>query len=487
MISGAPVSRTSTYSVSFQTVRLGWGACCVTAALLLAALGFAQPLLAQERQIVLKAAGDVQAVNVTISKTLTVRINADFMDLVAGDKEIADILPLTNRSLYILGKRFGRTNIAVYDDKRDLIGLIDVDVSMDIGEVNKALRAAVPNGRLTATLVNGRIQLGGRVADGIGLRTALDIVQQFSPDPIINTVQVIDAQQVMLEVRFLEVNRDAGRQLGVGLSGDDVVLGTGKIPSGSPFGTLITNVLAAGVSVDILVEALETKDLARTLAEPNLVAQSGETASFLAGGEFPFTVCDVDEDRRCTTQFKEHGVRLVFTPTVLNDGLINLEIEQEVSQIEFRAGEDVPALLTRRAKTTVELRDGQSFAIAGLLQATNDRVQSQVPWLGQIPILGALFRSSSFQKHESELVILITVHLVRPARPGEALYSPLDNRRPSNDKEFFLLGLLEITDRDIQRFMHGQGIDGAFGHIIERRPKLLRYPPEGGTGVITKN
>ena len=187
--------------------------------------------------------------------------------------------------------------------------------------------------------------------------------------------------------------------------------------------------------------------MARRLAEPNLVALSGDTASFLAGGEFPFPV--QAEDGKITVEFKKFGVGLAFTPTVLGEGLINLKIEPEVSELDptnsLRVnGIEMPSLMVRRTQTTIELRDGQSFAIAGLLYSNHFKNQAQLPWIGEVPVLGALFRSAAFQRKETDLVIIVTPRLVRPARPDEKLETPLDDRLPSNDREFFLRGQQEV-------------------------------------------
>jgi pilus assembly protein CpaC len=461
--------------------------CCAGASaalrrsVLAAAIGLALlgPAAAQDRSIRFPGSGEVVSVQMTPSKAMTVQTNVEFADVVVANPEMVDVEPLTSRSLYMLARKNGRTNVLFYDTAKRLVGMIDVEVTLDLGELKKALRASVPSGQLSVSLVNNRIRLSGTVPDGISLRTALDIAAQFSTDPVINTVRVTDAQQVMLQVRFLEAKRDAGRELGVGwktgnTGANDPGLTIGvagrSLPSGAaPFGTLISRILDSGISVDVVVKALETKNLARRLAEPNLVAQSGETASFLAGGEFPIPVPG-GLNQPPTIQYKEYGIRLTFTPIVLDDGLINLQLEPEVSEIDSSVAistTGAPAFVTRRTKTTVELHDGQSFAIAGLLQSTNMRVQDQIPWLGQVPVLGALFRSSSYQKRETNLVVIITPHIVRPARPGEPLRPPLDKDMAGNDAEFFLIGTMEVTDDTLRRFATGAGVSGPYGHIID--------------------
>ena len=223
----------------------------------------------------------------------------------------------------------------------------------------------------------------------------------------------------------------------------------GVISGASPFGFLIARLVAGGVKTDVLINALEEKGIARSLAEPNLVALSGDTASFLAGGEYPIPVSG--SFGQITVDYKKYGVGLAFTPTVLGRGLINLKIEPEVSQIDtthtvsVSNGVAVPALIVRRASTTVELRDGQSFVIGGLLQSDNKNAIEQLPWLGSIPVLGTLFSSKSYQKNETDLAIIVTPRLVRPARPGDEIKAPTDDTLPPNDVDFFLMGKNEIT------------------------------------------
>jgi pilus assembly protein CpaC len=314
---------------------------------------------------------------------------------------------------------------------------------------------------------------------------------------------------VLLKVRFLEASRDAGRALGVNWfaanrSGTRVVnTGQGGLvppapntspnntPSGvpllqtagtlvgstSPFGVVLANLVNGGTNIDILVTALETKGLIRRLAEPNLMALSGDTAQFLAGGEFPVPIAATSASGLVTPtiEYKPFGVRLSFTPTVLQKGLINLRIAPEVSELDFAnavtiSGTTVPSLIKRDALTTIELRDGQSFAIAGLLQANDLRLRSQIPWLGSVPVLGALFSSMDYQKHETDLVIIVTPHLVQPAAPGQRLATPLDQRLPSNDADFFLMGQSEVRKSYSDYVTSGGEVQGPYGHMIRVEP-----------------
>ncbi len=269
------------------------------------------------------------------------------------------------------------------------------------------------------------------------------------------------------------------------LAGDFVIALLNPIAvAATPASVLAVGFQRSGVALDTFIDALESKGAAKLLAKPNLIALSGDTARFLAGGEFPIPVAQ--EEGAITIEFKEFGVSLAFTPTVIGEDLINLVVNPEVSQLDFATavvtdlGFRVPGLTTRRATTTIELRDGQSFAIAGLLQETLSSNVNQIPWLGDVPVLGALFRSTRYQRNETELVILVTVHLVKPALLSQ-LATPADTYTPPNDYELFFLGRVagkpDAPDSEshqaeaaalqlIQATPDG-GIAASYGHIIQ--------------------
>jgi pilus assembly protein CpaC len=228
-------------------------------------------------------------------------------------------------------------------------------------------------------------------------------------------------------------------------------------------------------NVDILISALESKGLVKRLAEPDLMALSGDTASFLAGGEIPVPVAQPGSSGAAPTvtiEYKPFGVQLTFMPTVLATGVINLRLAPSVSEVDTQNtvqvnGTTVPSIIKREARTTVELRDGQSFAIAGLLQSENVEAISQLPWLGSLPVLGALFRSTSYQKHETDLVIIVTPHLVKPAPPGAHLATPFDQHLPGNDVDVFAMGQLDRKKLYTEYVTKGGQLNGPYGHIIE--------------------
>jgi pilus assembly protein CpaC len=250
---------------------------------------------------------------------------------------------------------------------------------------------------------------------------------------------------------------------------------------------MIARMVQNGVNTDLLINALEQRGLARSLAEPNLVALSGDTASFLAGGEFPIPVPGTLG--QVTIEYKRYGVGLAFTPTVLGNGLINLKIDPEVSQLDSSnpiqvAGISVPPLIVRRASTTVELRDGQSFVIGGLLQNISSTAQSQIPWIGDVPVLGALFRSAQYQKNETDLAIIVTPRIVRPARPGDVVKTPLDHTIPPNDLDFFLMGKSELERPAVQEA--AGGTLPYSGHILDIPHHILAVS-KGAGHVVAKN
>ncbi len=410
-----------------------------------------------------------------MGNTETLRTGVSYVDLVVGDPDVADAMPLTDRSFYIHGKKLGTTSISAYDANKVLVGTIEVEVGYNTSRMRQELRRRLPGSNIEVSSVNGRIMLSGGVSDGVALDKALTLATQFGPD-VINSMTISQSQQVMLEVRFIEVSRNAGKALGVqwDVASRSLNFTTGPALAASgnaPFASLLGHLLSGGTNADSLVQALEDKGLARRLAEPNLVAMSGQTASFLAGGEFPFPVAG--SLGQVTVEFKKFGVGLNFTPLVLANGVINLKIEPEVSQIDTTnavqtAAGPVPSLVVRRASTNIELRDGQSFAVAGLLQSVTSDNTRQLPWLGDVPVLGSLFKSTAFTKNETELAIIVTPHLVRPSRPGQKLRSPLDATIPGNDVDRFLLGRKELTPAE-QRRENGDPERVAQGHILDIR------------------
>jgi pilus assembly protein CpaC len=442
--------------------------------------------LHSQRLVQISGAKRTASIVVTVGKTEDVRIDAGpVTDLTVGDPEIADVTPLTDYTLSILGRKIGTTRITMYAEGKRQIGILDVEVSYDVSSLAREIAVGAGPG-IKVSSVNGRIMLSGTTRDAVTLDKAVVMARQFAPD-IINNVQVAQPQQVMLEVRFVEASRSAERDLGikwdVAAKNFSAALGTAGLISGNaPFGVMVARILGNGVTADAMIKALENRGLVRTLAEPNLVALSGDTASFLAGGEYPIPVAASSNAGipTITVSYKPYGVGLAFTPTVLKDGLINIVIKPDVSQLDpsnsvpVGNGISVPALTVRRASTTVELRDGQSFMIGGLLQTVSKANLEQFPWLADVPVLGALFRSASYQKEETDLAIIVTPRIVRPGRPGDVIQTPLDNTLPANDADLFLMGKTEISKPALRAAL---GADRPFtGHMLDL--------PKGAVNVV---
>ncbi|RWE66876.1 type II and III secretion system protein family protein [Mesorhizobium sp.] len=434
----------------------------------------------------------VHRIFLPMSQSVTIQVNATLGDIVVGDEKIADAQPMTDRTLYVIGKSAGTTTVNLFSEDKRSLGVIQIEVGVDVSDMAQAIRQVAPRARIDIGSVNGKVRLGGHVKDGATLAAILQVAQQYGPDAIINAVTVDNSQQVNLEVRVLEAKRNAGRDLGVSIrstngSGttrtgtgiatvdeDNLVLGpggliTGLLSNSNPFAALITRVIDSNIKVDLIIEALEAKGVVRMLAEPNLTTLSGEPASFNAGGEVP--IRSVDGDGEVQVEFKQFGVNLLFTPIVLADDKINIRLAPEVSDLTGFTSAGDPIFTNRKLSTVVELRDGQSFAVGGLLSSKNTKLQRQVPWLGQVPIVGTLFRNSSNQKEETELVVIVTPHIVRPVKPGEQLATPFDKTRPANDPELFLLGQLEVTKDMVRKYELGEGVVGPYGHMLDLKSK----------------
>jgi pilus assembly protein CpaC len=529
--------------------RMGWGSVAgkkgdrllaisgVVLGAALALFGSADGAGAAERRasssgVFVSEMSDVQRVNVIINKSRTFRVDTAFSSIVTGSPDIADVKSLSDHLIYIQGKQTGSTNVILFDNSMKQIGILDVDVVVDTENLQRSMQqlqrslqqniqSSTGTHGIRVTATQGQVVLNGTAADAVAAERAVSIATGSVPKEwvVVNAMNVAAPQQVMLEVRFLEVNRQAERDLGVNLfaanaNGTNVgntglggppaagrigvgnsnppstiplVAAAGTLATGAtPYGTLLTSILRLnnGMSIDSLVTALETKGVLRRLAEPNLMAMSGDSARFLAGGEFPVPVASTAGPNGAPTvsiQFKTFGVELGFVPTVLSRGVINLRVEPSVSELDFSNavtvnGTTIPALSSRNARTTVELRDGQSFAIAGLLQTRNRQDVSQVPWIGSVPVLGTLFRSSSYQQQETDLVIIVTPRLVAPAAPGQVLASPLDSRQPANDVDFFLNGQMEVKKRYTDYVNSGGDLKGPYGHIIAPDAPLSAPP-----------
>jgi pilus assembly protein CpaC len=436
--------------------------------------------------------------DVPVNKSQVLKTDRPYSKALIGNPEIADVVPLTASSLYVLGKKSGTTSLTLYDRSNRLIAVLDVVVGPDVITLKRQLSELLPGDDVSARMANDSIVLEGTVSSAVAADRAVQIAETYAPNKVVNLLGIGSSQQVMLEVRFAEVKRSALKQLGLswfvgsdaGKLGGAIGNGAGVSGEGPPtldaisgsFAVISRTFRAFGENFNVTLDALERKGAITTLAEPTLIALSGETASFLAGGEFPIPVAQSGNgsSTAITVEFKPFGVSLAFTPTVLADGVINLVVQPEVSSIDKSASVTVgsltvPGLQTRRAKTVLEMRDGESFAMAGLIRKDFQDTINQVPFLGSIPIIGALFRSNGFQNDQTELVIIVTPRLVKPVRAGD-LKAPTDRVGPPHEADLFLNGRTDT------------GVPPAAAPFVQPAPLMTvpppppPPPPAGGAG-----
>ncbi|MFM9890935.1 MAG: type II and III secretion system protein family protein [Rickettsiales bacterium] len=430
---------------------------------------------------------------VPLNRAELVSSDRDLGEVIVTDPDVADVYVHGKRKVSVIGKHIGQTTMRLFDSNRKLVRSMDVYVTYDLPAIRRALKQFLPGERVGVSMVNTRIALTGDVTSAQSAATAMELAEEFvrgkladgeadtrkalgtsgQRSPVINLMKVAAAQQVMLRIKVGEVQRSAVKNLGVSLqafgdSGPDFLLGTGigRVVAAAAGGTagngapsfqygriqqggdaFFDGAIYTGgrQGVGAALEALERDGLLKVLAEPNLTALSGEEAQFLAGGEFPIPV--PQQLGTTTIEYKPFGVALKFTPYVISDSRIRIQVNPEVSEpsndsaIRTTDGFVAPSFVTRRASTTVELAPGESFMIAGLL---SDRINSQIdqlPGAGNIPVLGALFRSTAYQHSETELVISVTPYLVDPIKDGD-LKLPTDDFRPASFMESIFFGAL---------------------------------------------
>lgn len=445
----------------------------------------ASSVLAQNAVLSVSRGAASSRIAVAVNRAIVVESDRPFAELSVANPAIADIASLSDRSIYVLGKTPGATTLTIFDQDGQLVANVDVRVSPDIAEFKERLAQILPGENIDVRTANNGIVLSGRVSGARQVARAMELASMYVGSELVtNMMMVGGSQQVMLQVRFAEMQRSVAKSLGssVGLSNtapvaSGVAAGSGAFgvsiggasSSSASEGALGIGFGIGGLAVNVLIEALESKGMARTLAEPNIVAISGQTARFLAGGEYPVPSESADNGT-ISVVYRPFGVELNFLPTVIDGDLINLELETTVSSIDkdtsftSSSGLAIAAFKVRRASTTVEMRDGQSFAIAGLLQDDFTDLNGQVPWIGDVPILGALFRSAEFQRKQTELVIIVTPHLVTPTT-SDALALPTDRMRIPTEAELFLSGRTEgaMSGSAVSQL----GFDSSAGYVME--------------------
>ena len=376
-----------------------------------------------------------------------------------ADPKIVQVRPASASALFVFGLIPGRTTIAALDASGRPVGQYEITVvpgSYGAASAQAAIARALPGSHLTLTPNPTGVTISGDVATSADAQEALDIAHSYvsAGQTVSNQMNVASSVTVGLKVRITEMDRQVTRELGV----DWQAIGTlGKYAIGfatanGAAATVVSSFVNKGITVDTVIEALAQDNLVRVLAEPNLTARSGESASFLVGGEYPVPVAQGGSSSNAiTVTYQQYGVSLSFVPTVLSSGRISLHVRPEVSALATTAANgavtlsqgsgslQIPALTIRRAETTLELGSGQSFAIAGLLQDNTTQANNALPGLGDVPVLGALFRSDSYTHNQTELVIIVTPYIVGSVNDPDALQSPGSNYKPPNDIERVLL------------------------------------------------
>ncbi len=437
-------------------------------------------------------AGSSSTFYVPINRSELVTTSSDMSEVIVTDPEVADVFVHGKRKVSVIGKMIGQTTLRAFDANHKLIRSMDVTVTYDLPAARRALREFLPKEKIGVSMVNTRMALTGTVSSAEAASTAMEIVEEFvrgkltaeqaetrvkrtdaENSPIINLMKIAAGQQVMLRIRIGEIQRNSLKNLGVNLTafngGENGFLigtGTGQFGGGTPeipafaantfrgtssaasFGSVGANGTFGATTVSAMIDALEQDGVLKVLAEPNLVSMSGEEAQFLAGGEFPIPV--PQQLGTTTIEYKPFGVALKFTPYVLSENRLRIQVQPEVSEISNQNTIDTgdgfiaPSLITRRASTTVELAPGESFMIAGLIRDGMSSQINQLPGIGEIPVLSALFRSTSYQRNETELVIAVTPYIVDPIRDGDVKL-PTDDFRPASFTESLFFGALGTT------------------------------------------
>lgn len=408
----------------------------------------------------------VEVLRLSMGDAQVIDVDFDLADVIVGSEAVANVALLSSRSLVVTPVAAGTTRVLLRDAAGATKRTLSVIVSESYSQLQAIIGELMPGGAVEVRNVNGRAMVTGVVQDQAEADRILDIARSYSQGDVINALKISDPRQIMLKVNILELSRSGSKELGINIFSNPQGMDGSN---GTPFGVIERNINLSingnSANVDLLLQALETKGLARRLANPTLVSVSGSTASFVVGGEVPIVTTDADGNP--VTDYREYGVKLAFTPQVLPNRTIRLTILPEVSEVDWtRRVNDNPAFVSRKVETTIELNSGSSFAIAGLLQRDSVRSARQFPWLGEVPILGALFRSSAYQNNQTELVVVVTPILVNGSSPENMRGDPTLQAGVPNDAEAFILGTIETDGEMTRRFQSGFGVTGPYGHML---------------------
>lgn len=428
---------------------------------------------------------------VPLNQARMVQLPADVADIIVVNEGIADVRfdPQQPRTVFIVARAMGSTNIVFQDADGNIIRQVEVRVDADMGVLTTALSELLPNEDIRPSVYQGTVFLKGNVRSPGAAATAVAVANRFVPEgaAVVNMLKVQGSQQVILRVQVAEVARTVTKNISVdvefnrtlgklGREGVNFMTASPPWQTGAAFtgGTAALGLHGLGLTRTWFA-ALEREGLIKTLAEPTLVAVSGETARMLSGGQYPYPAA-MDEFGNITYEWAEYGVGLRFTPIVQDDGNINLQIHTSVTELGTNiaiGAFQVPQLLTKRTETIVDLPSGGALMISGLLQDNINETINGFPYLKDIPILGALFRSNEFQRNETELVVLVTAYLAKPTDGQGGLAKPVDRFQPPSDTDFFLLGRLygeHTKTGDATAWRKPFDIEGPFGYIMGDLP-----------------
>ena len=427
---------------------------------------------------------DADQFELPLNKTRPIELDRAVRDVIIGNPEIADVVVRAPGQVYLIGRAVGETNVFLVDSKGGLVRKLEVVVQPDGSAVEAAIRQLLPKERINAKGVGNSVVLSGVASSDGAAAQAQQIARRFVPedDNIINMITIGSEQQVLIKVKVAEIQKSVLKELGASNILDPQNLGPLTLDLATAATGLSASTFAGvlGISssdTDTTFQLLETHGLLRTLAEPNLLAISGEPASMLAGGEYPVLAVSDDGDvGTVSVEYKPFGVSLAFLPVVIAPGRIWLKVSTEVSALSAQNSVVVPfgddsfqilGLSTRRANSTIELPSGGGIMIAGLLQNDITSSVNGVPGLMDLPILGSLFRSTSFQRNETELVILVNVMLAKPVDP-DMLATPTDGFAPSHDLDRYFLGKMQslYVKRPPEGSQPSEGPKGPIGYII---------------------
>jgi pilus assembly protein CpaC len=433
-------------------------------------LGSAQGAQASHLRVGANAYGRTQNVEVGLNKSIIIDLPADVQEVIVSQPGVASAIVRSKRRAIVQGISAGGTNIFFLDGRGNAIVVLDVSVGDGAGNLVSTLARVIPGSRIAVQTFDRNVVLSGTVLSGDDMQKALAIAAQFagSAEQVANAMTIEGSQQVMLKVTIAEVSRETVKQLGINLSGSlavgQVNLGFNSTQTSLPNG--MSGALALpNLQIDAAIRALQQRGAVRTLAEPTLTAMTGQAADFFVGGEFPI-LSGIEEGVRTFT-YREFGVKLAFTPTVKSNGIIGMAVDTEVSELAeggFDTGAGIiPAINTRKTKTTVELSAGTTLSIAGLFQEKVRQQIAGIPGLGDIPILGALFRSRNFQRNQTELVVLVTPYL---AYSGPMPELPTERVGITSDAEAIFLGHMEKMYGVGPEGMRGS-YDGSIGFVLD--------------------